>query len=236
MHDEPLSVNRRGYLVASVASALTAVAVQAAEESSAIKPDAAGVALEKLKAGNRRFVEGKTLHAHQSSEWRRHLVGDQKPIATLLGCSDSRVPPELVFDQGLGDLFVIRVAGNVISPDVLGSMAYAVEHLRTPLIVVLGHQSCGAVTAAVDAIVDPSVREVAGIRSLVSLIEPGLKEVNMRLPKEHRIAAAVEANVRWSLRQLAEHPSGKKLLAQKRCFLAGGVYELSTGAVRFLNG
>ena len=178
---------------------------------------------------------GKTLHAHQSNEWRRHLIGDQKPIATLLGCSDSRVPPELVFDQGLGDLFVIRVAGNVVSPDVVGSLAYALEHLKTPLIVVLGHQNCGAVTVAVEAMTDPNIREIPAVNNLLSLIEPGLKGVNLRVPMENRVAAAVEANVRWSLRQLADHPACKNFLAEKRYFLTGGIYELSTGLVRFLN-
>jgi carbonic anhydrase len=240
---EASSVDRREFLVASGASALSVVTAQpasadraAADGSATVGPKEARVALDSLIAGNRRFAEGKTLHAHQSSEWRRHLVGSQKPIATILGCSDSRVPPELVFDQGLGDLFVIRVAGNVVAPDVFGSLAYALEHLRTPLIVVLGHQNCGAVTATVEAMANPNIREVSAIRGLLSLIEPGLKGLNMRLPLENRIAAAVEANVRWSLRQLANHPAGKKLVAEKRCLLTGGVYELSTGLVRLLNG
>jgi carbonic anhydrase len=141
-----------------------------------------------------------------------------------------------VFDQGLGDLFVIRVAGNLVAPEVLGSLAYALEHLKTPLIVVLGHQICGAVTTTVEAMADPNFSDVPAIRSLLDLIKPGLKDLNMRLPIEERIGAAVEANLRWSLCQLAEHPAGKKLLAEKKCFLAGGVYELSTGLVRFLSG
>jgi carbonic anhydrase len=88
-------------------------------------------ALQRLKDGNARFADGQTRHAHQSADWRKHLVADQKPLATVLGCSDSRVPPELVFDQGLGDLFVIRVAGNVVAADVVGSLAYAALHLGT---------------------------------------------------------------------------------------------------------
>jgi len=207
----------------------------AANGSSSVMSEEARTALAKLRAGNQRFAEGKTLHAHQSNEWRRHLIGSQKPIATLIGCSDSRVPPELVFDQGLGDLFVIRVAGNVVAPDVVGSLAYALEHLKTPLVVVLGHQNCGAVTATVEAMADPNIREIPTVRSLLRLIEPGLKNLDVRLPIEKRIAAAVEANVRWSLRQLADHPACKKLLAEEEGLLAGGVYELGTGLVRFLD-
>src|SRR5688572_21765396 len=96
-------------------------------------PKDADAALERLKAGNGRFVEGKTRHAHEGADWRKHLVSGQKPFATILGCSDSRVPTELVFDQGFGDLFVVRVAGNVIAADVVGSIAYAALHLRTQI-------------------------------------------------------------------------------------------------------
>jgi carbonic anhydrase len=236
MCQESWSVNRRNFLVAAGASTLSAVVSQAAAGASKPVSEAAKSALARLKEGNRRFAEGKTRHAHKTTDWRRHLVGAQQPTATLLGCSDSRVPPELVFDEGLGDLFVIRVAGNVVAPDVVGSLAYALEHLKTPLVVVLGHQNCGAVTAAVDALSDPAFRDVAPIRDLVDLIEPGLKHVDMRLPSEKRVAAAVEANVRWSVRQLAEQPSCKKLLADEAGQLTGGVYELSTGLVRFLDG
>jgi carbonic anhydrase len=199
MMHQSWALNRRKFLVASGATALSAVVAKAAIGSSSALSEDARTALAKLRAGNRRFAEGKTLHAHQSNEWRRHLISDQKPIATLLGCSDSRVPPELVFDQGLGDLFVIRVAGNVVAPDVVGSLAYALEHLKTPVVVVLGHRNCGAVTAAVDALSDPNFRDIEPIRGLARLIEPGLRDVNMRLPMEKRVAAAVEANVRWSV-------------------------------------
>ncbi len=236
MTNEALSVIRRGFLAATGSQALTALTQQAASGSATIMPEAARTALNALVAGNQRFADGKTLHSHQSNQWRRHLVDAQKPIATLLGCSDSRVSPGLVFDQGLGDLFVIRMAGNIVAPDVLGSLDYALEHLKTPLTVVLGHQNCGAVTAAVEAMADPNVREVPAISKLLKLIEPGLKGLNLRLRIENRIAAAVEANVRWSLRQLAEHPVARRFFAEKRCFLTGGVYELSAGLVHFLNG
>jgi len=143
------------------------------------------------------------------------------------------VPPELVFDQGLGDLFVIRVAGNVIAKDVLGSIQYAVNHLKTPLIVVMGHQGCGAVTAAVQELSGKG-KEKGFIESLLGLIEPGLRDLSPGLQGEKRIDAAVEANVRWSIKQLAELPEGRRALEQKILTLVGAVYGLKTGRVRFL--
>jgi carbonic anhydrase len=212
--------------------ALPAFAAAGAEPPLAFPKDAAE-ALALLKAGNQRFAEGKTRHAHESANWRKHLVSDQKPFATILGCSDSRVPIELVFDQGFGDLFVIRVAGNVIAPDVVGSIAYAVAHLATPLVIVMGHQGCGAVTAAVKALKEPT-KEPPGIKALLELIEPGLPNNLPGDSQEQRINAAVEANVHWSMKQLAELPQAKKILAEQRFRLLGAVYELSTGQVRFL--
>jgi carbonic anhydrase len=162
------------------------------------------------------------------------LRAKQHPFATILGCSDSRVPVELVFDEGFGDLFVIRVAGNVVSPAVLGSIEYAVEHLRTELLVVLGHERCGAVTAALQA-VDQRPKEPAGVQGLVKLIEPGLPKDLPRDPAEERLRAAIEANVRWSLKQLATLPEAKKILEERKTLLVGAYYELSTGKVKFLS-
>jgi carbonic anhydrase len=196
-------------------------------------PKDADAALERLKAGNARFVEGKTKHAHEGAVWRKHLVGEQKPFATVLGCSDSRVPIELVFDQGFGDLFVVRVAGNVIAEDVVGSIAYAGLHLRTPLFVVLGHEGCGAVTAAVDAKLKKA-KEPEQIEALVKLIDPGLKGVDWKLARPALLDAAIEANARWSLRQLTDIPAAKKAIEQHRCAFVGAVYDLQTGKVRFL--
>ena len=124
-------------------------------------------------------------HAHEAASWRKHLTAVQQPFATILACSDSRVPPELVFDQGFGDLFVIRVAGNIVATDVLGSIQYATRHLHTPLVVVMGHESCGAVTAAVDAL-EGRGKEPRFIAALVAAIEPGLKGLpaDSRAPTE----------------------------------------------------
>jgi carbonic anhydrase len=225
------SLTRR-QLLGGAAVAMTTIAAESPDTVESVPKDAAE-ALIRLKEGNQRFISGKTRHAHESAEWRKHLVGGQKPFATILGCSDSRVPVELVFDQGLGDLFVIRVAGNVIAPDIVGSLAYAVEHLATSLIVVVGHEGCGAVTAAVEALQGPT-NELPGIQALVKLIEPGLPKTLIGMTAEMRINAAVEANVRWSIKQLAQLPQAKQRLESRQVTLVGAVYELRTGRVRFL--
>jgi len=197
------------------------------------RPKDAAEALARLKEGNGRFVSGRLRHAHQAAAWRKHLKASQQPFATILACADSRVPPELVFDQGFGDLFVIRVAGNIIATDVLGSLQYATLHLDTPLVVVMGHESCGAVTAAVDAL-EGRGEEPRFIAALVAAIEPGLKDLPADLKGADRVHAAVEANVRWSMRQLAALPEGKVALKKKRAVLIGAVYDIATGTVRFL--
>lgn len=126
--------------------------------------------MQKLIDGNKRYVEGKFIHPNQSAERRMELSKDQNPFAVILSCSDSRVPPEIIFDQGIGDLFIIRVAGNIISNEVLGSIEYAVEHLDVGLVVVLGHERCGVVSAAVAG------GEVhKHISSLVEAILPAVK-------------------------------------------------------------
>jgi carbonic anhydrase len=198
-----------------------------------VRPKEAAEALTQLKEGNLRFVSGRLRHAHEAANWRKHLEGSQQPFATILACSDSRVPPELVFDQGFGDLFVIRVAGNIIATDVLGSLQYATRHLHTPLVVVMGHESCGAVTAAVDALAGRD-REPRFIAALVAAIEPGLKGLPADLEGAERVHAAVEANVRWSMRQLGALPESQ-LALKKRSSLVGAVYDIAKGTVRFLD-
>ncbi|MCY9785902.1 carbonic anhydrase [Nocardiopsis sp. EMB25] len=154
-----MAISRRGALRASLlggagAAAATAVPAAALAESvPTVSPgsvDAHG-ALRLLRWGNRRWRRHHSRHPHEGRARRAELVDGQYPFATVLGCADSRVPPELVFDQGLGDLFTIRSAGEVLDQSVLGSLSYAAEHLEVPLVVVLGHSSCGAVTAAVEA-------------------------------------------------------------------------------------
>jgi carbonic anhydrase len=196
-------------------------------------PRDAAEARQRLLDGNQRFVAGESIHGHANKDWRKRLTAGQKPFATILGCSDSRVPTELVFDQGFGDLFVIRVAGNVISTDVVGSLEYAEHHLHVPLLVVLGHEGCGAVTAALDAKFKRA-REPEKIEALVRMIEPGLKDIDPNLTPERQLKSAVEANVRWSMRQLSELPEVKKALKNRSFEMIGAVYDLETGKVSML--
>ena len=230
-------VTRREALAAAAGAAaagITAPHLSGSEPPTAEEfPKDGDAALERLKADNLRFVEGKTRHAHEGGAWRKQLVGGQRPFATVLGCSDSRAPVELVFDQGFGDLFVVRVAGNVVAADVIGSIAYASLHLRTPLFVVMGHAECGAVTAAVDEKMNKS-KEPERIEALLRMIEPGLKDLDWKLAHTDLVAAAVEANVRWSLRQLTDIPAVRLAVKRHKIVLAGAVYDLKTGQVWLL--
>jgi carbonic anhydrase len=191
-------------------------------------------ALARLAAGNERFLSGKARFPTVQKEILADLARGQHPYATILGCSDSRVPPELLFDAGFGELFIIRVAGNVISPEIMGTLQYAGVHLRTPLFVVLGHEGCGAVEAALATKLD-GANHPARIALLLDNILPGLGDVPADLAATERLHAAVEANVRWSIRQLRETPEGKARMAEGSMKLVGAIYELETGRVRFLD-
>ena len=190
-------------------------------------------ALRRLIAGNERFLAGSARSPAIRPETLGELARGQRPIATILGCSDSRVPPELIFDAGFGELFVVRVAGNVLSPEVAGSLQYAGAHLRNPLVVVLGHEGCGAIQAALET-KDEGVRQLSRIQLLVSSILPGLAGLDPRLPPPARLAQAVEANVRWTVRAILESPEGRARLAEGWMKVVGAIYEIATGRVRFL--
>jgi carbonic anhydrase len=190
-------------------------------------------ALARLLEGNARFVRGESRHARTTREALADLAGGQRPYATILGCSDSRVPPELLFDAGFGELFIIRVAGNVVSPEVMGSIQYAGTHLETRLFVVLGHEGCGAVQAALAAKFQ-GARERSRIAQLLDDILPGLADVDPQLPPAQQLQRAVEANVRWSMQQLLETPEGRARMAEGDIELAGAVCEIATGRVRLL--
>lgn len=195
----------------------------------------AGQALQRLIDGNHRFLSGQ---ARTSSaplhENLAQLAQGQRPFATILGCSDSRVPPEWIFDAGLGELFVVRVAGNVFSPEIGGSLQYAGAHLQTPLFVVLGHEGCGAVQAAL-ATKNHGVRQRLRIQLLVDSILPALEQIDPALPPQEQLAQAVEANVRWTVRAILQTPEGQARLAEGRLRCVGAIYELQTGRVRFLD-
>ena len=197
-------------------------------------PTNASEALALLLKGNERFVAGSPRHGHESVDRRKELIAEQHPFATVLGCSDSRVPTELLFDQGLGDLFVVRVAGNVVAIDDLGSIEYAVDHLHTPLVLVLGHEGCGAVTAALEPEAARS-KEAKDIQELLALILPALKGIDPKLSLMERVSRGVESNVRWSIQQLQNAPDLREKIAGGHLRIVGGVYELETGKVRLLS-
>jgi carbonic anhydrase len=190
-------------------------------------------ALARLVAGNKRFVASRARFPTVRKEVLAELAKEQRPYATIVGCSDSRVPPELLFDAGFGELFIIRVAGNIISPEVMGTLQYAAVHLKTPLFVVLGHEGCGAVQAAVARKYE-GARERSRIELVLDRIVPGLTGLPPRLRQEARLDAAVEANVRWSMRQVRDTPEGQERIKEGLLKLVGGVFELATGRVRFL--
>jgi carbonic anhydrase len=201
-----------------------------ANEPPAITADEA---LERLRAGNQRFLDGTARFPTVQKEILADLAKGQHPYATILSCSDSRVPPELIFDAGFGELFVIRVAGNVYSPEVAASLQYAGRHLQTPLFVVLGHTSCGAVHAAFDTRLKGSQHH-SRIQLLVDSIVPAFDHLDMQLPPDGLLAQAVESNVRWTMRQILETPEVRERQREGRMKLAGAIYDIETGRVRLL--
>lgn len=198
----------------------------------AAEPLSADEALARLLEGNQRYVTAQFAHPDQAPERRAELAGGQAPFAIILGCADSRVPPELLFDQGLGDLFVIRVAGNILSQNILASLEYAAEHLKVPLAVVLGHSRCGAVKAALETLAADA--EAPGhIASLVAALTPALAD---EAPLgEDPVDWAVRKNVLLVTQQV---PLNSPLLAARRksrqLKIVGGYYDLDTGAVEII--
>lgn len=190
-------------------------------------------ALASLKSGNARFLSGQARFPTRQKEVLAELAKGQQPYATILGCSDSRVPPELVFDAGFGELFIVRVAGNVLGPSILGTLQYAGMHLRTPLFLVMGHEGCGAVQAAI-ASRFRGAQQASRIEVLLEEILPALDGLDATLPPDALLSAAVEANVRWTMRLLLESPEGRARVAEGVLKLEGAVYEIATGRVRFL--
>jgi carbonic anhydrase len=186
--------------------------------------------LKRLLAGNARFVAGSPQHPHEAVDWRHNLEKGQHPFAVVLGCSDSRVPPELVFDQGFGDLFVIRVAGNVVDTDVIASVEYAVDHLDTQLILVMGHSNCGAVSATVDHLANPD-GEPAEVVSLLYQIEPAVVGLSGTMPRQQRIHQAVKRNVELAVRRLSRVPDLRRSINAGRIKIVGAVYDMHTGKV-----
>lgn len=188
----------------------------------ALPPDAA---LQKLLSGNQRFVQQHSDHPHQSAKRLQEVAFAQHPYATILSCADSRVPVEIVFDAGIGDLFDIRVAGNIVTAEVLGSLEYAAALLGTSLIMVLGHERCGAVTAAVQ-----NESLLGSIGSLVKAIKPAVNRV--KDGADDLIELAVVENVHYQIEQMQQRSFVlAQLVNQGKVKIVGGRYDLDTGAV-----
>ncbi len=199
----------------------------------------AAEALERLIAGNQRFVADLRAGRNETASARPYrLVAEQRPFAIVIGCSDARVPAEIVFDQGLGELFVIRVAGNIIAPSQIGSVEFAAERFGTPLVVVLGHTRCGAVEATLEELERPSDSRSPNLRAIVERIRPAVEslfETELRGDAARLMRQAVRANIRASANQL-RHGSQilERLIDEGRLEVVGAEYSLETGEVEFL--
>ncbi len=198
-------------------------------------------ALARLQQGNRRFVLDLESRGAEAGPSRRNELSDgQEPFAIILGCSDSRVPAEIVFDQGLGDLFVIRVAGNIVAPSQVGSVEFAAERFGTPLVVVLGHSKCGAIAATLEQLERPNENRSPNLRSIVDRIRPSVEallETGGQQDRETLAKQAVRANIRASANHL-RHGSQvlEQLIQTDGLLVVGAEYSLETGVVDFFDG
>lgn len=197
-------------------------------------------ALDRLREGNRRFMAGNQNASSSDKVLRSELLAGQKPHAIILGCSDSRVPAELIFDQGLGDLFVIRIAGNIVAPSQIGSVEFAVERFETPLVVVLGHSQCGAVQATLEDLAQPSENHSRHMLSIVERIRPSVESLlctELKHKPEALLRHAVRANIRASANHL-RHGSVflEQLVQNNKLLIVGAEYSLETGMVEIFDG
>ncbi len=198
-------------------------------------------ALERLRTGNRRFVSGAGGRNALTSHTRRsELAAGQEPFSVILGCSDSRVPAEIVFDQGLGDLFVVRVAGNIVAPSQVGSVEFAAKQFGTRLVVVLGHSGCGVIMATIEELIRPTDGPSRNLRSIVDRIRPSVEALLATEPRHEPgalLRQAVRANVRASADHL-RHGSEvlEQLIDQDGLLIVGAEYSLETGVVEFFDG
>jgi carbonic anhydrase len=195
--------------------------------------------LARLIDGNRRFAAGESSRDGRGLSRRAELIGTQEPFAIILGCSDSRVPAEIVFDQGLGDLFVIRVAGNIVAPSQVGSVEFAAARFGTRLVVVLGHSGCGAITAALEGLREPG-KQSRDLRSIVDRVAPAVHDVveaRPDAPDADVMELAIRANIRASVNHL-RHASEllERLGRDEGLLIVGGEYSLDTGVVDFFEG
>ncbi len=187
-------------------------------------------ALQRLKDGNQRYVANKTVDPNQTENRRVELAKGQHPFATILGCVDSRVPPELIFDRGLGDLFVIRTAGQVLDKAVVGSIEFGVAELKIPLLVVLGHENCGAVKATIEALEKKAEAE-GSIGYLVESIAPAVEKAKGK--SGDNVDNVVRANLEVIVSHLNESPVLSAAVSEGKLKIVGGRYDLDTGAVEY---
>lgn len=200
-----------------------------APSSQKVTPDEA---LARLMQGNKRYVRNKMFHPNESEEVRAKLASGQAPFAAILGCADSRVPPEIVFDHGLGDLFVVRVAGNLVEDEGIGSLEYAVEHLGVPLIVVLGHERCGAVKATIETL-EAGAEAPGHVAALVAKLKPAVEKI-AKMPGD-KAENAMRENAKSGAAQLAAmEPILKEKVEQGKLKVVAMRYDLDTGAVEVL--
>jgi carbonic anhydrase len=198
-------------------------------------------ALARLREGNRRFVsDALASDADVSQRRRAELAASQEPFAIILGCSDSRVPAEIVFDQGLGDLFVVRVAGNIVAPSLVGSVEFAAARFNTRLVVVLGHSQCGAITATLEELTRTSETRSRNLRSIVDRVRPSVEpllQTELARDPKALVRQAVRANIRTSANHL-RHGSAllEQLIADDGLLVVGAEYSLETGMVDFFDG
>jgi len=199
----------------------------------------AGEALTRLKEGNRKFVALDRSHIEIDAGRRTDLAKEQKPFAIILGCSDSRVPAEIIFNQGLGDLFVIRVAGNIVAPSQIGSIEFAAEQFGTRLVVVLGHSLCGAVSATLSQMQQPVEGQSPNLHSIVSRIRPGLEgliDPAAAKDADTLLREAVRANINASVEQLRRGSAIlEDLIADDDLLVVGAEYDLETGVIDFFD-
>jgi carbonic anhydrase len=198
-------------------------------------------ALERLRQGNRRFVASIAASGPSLGQARRiELAQEQRPFAIVLGCSDARVPAEIVFDQGLGDLFVIRVAGNIVAPSQVGSVEFAASRFGTRLVVVLGHSQCGAILATIDELRQPAENQSRNLRSIVDRVRPsveGLMKTELRHDLDALVRQAVRSNVSVSVDHLRYgSPILEHLIRNDGLRVVGAEYSLESGAVEFFDG
>lgn len=222
-----MNIRKSMIRLATAAAVLSGLFTGGAFSSEGVVGLAAEDALKRLVTGNARFVSGKSVRPNQSAERREETAAGQKPFAIILTCSDSRVPPEVIFDRGIGDIFIIRTAGNVVDDIAIGSIEYAVEHLGVKLVVVLGHKKCGAVDATTKG------GEAPGhIGSIVDKIKPAVAKAKNK--GGNLLDESIKENMKMIVEELKEsRPILSEFVEKHELKIVGGIYDISSGSVKF---